>query len=205
LLAEEVKANYSLLFFNKIFFLEMLDSVKIKESLRFESENVENVETLENEQIKIQSNEEFFSFIKFEINKIENLNRGEFIGSYSDMLICYSTMDGYVSWRNPIYGSWFGCELINVLQTFSTYLDLETMLKQVMLNRNNYSMKYFMFFYVRSPRNCLTKYQMFQMICGIIRKYKLFKLDKLVGLNIYSFIRFIIIFIFIFDVIIFLG
>lgn len=49
--------------------------------------------------------------ISFEIEQIENEP------SNNDFIISYSTALGYVSMRNPDYGSWYVTELVNVLAT----------------------------------------------------------------------------------------
>jgi hypothetical protein len=46
----------------------------------------------------------------------------------SDMMICYSTIDGYVSWRNEQNGTWFGSALANALENNAHSLELNQIL-----------------------------------------------------------------------------
>ncbi len=46
----------------------------------------------------------------------------------SDMMICYSTIDGYVSWRNENNGTWFGSALAMSLAENSHNCDLNQIL-----------------------------------------------------------------------------
>ncbi|CAH0555779.1 unnamed protein product [Brassicogethes aeneus] len=51
--------------------------------------------------------------------------------SYSDMLIAYSTLPGFVSYRDPVEGSWYIQKLCEVIELHGHSLDIEDILKIV--------------------------------------------------------------------------
>lgn len=53
--------------------------------------------------------------------------------TFGDQIICYSTIDGYVSWRNEENGSWFGNALAQSLMKFSH----DTELHHILLSTSN--------------------------------------------------------------------
>ncbi|KAI1280859.1 Caspase-2 [Halotydeus destructor] len=55
-------------------------------------------------------------------------NEQKIIPTWSDMLICYSTVDGHISTRNTHAGSWFGDALLTVLSEDSHNTELHLLL-----------------------------------------------------------------------------
>lgn len=53
------------------------------------------------------------------------------IPTWADILIMYSTVPGYYSWRNPTQGSWFVQALVSIMKEHSNSLDLLSMLTLV--------------------------------------------------------------------------
>lgn len=51
--------------------------------------------------------------------------------TWSDIMICFSTIDGYVSLRNTNTGSWFGDALIKVLREHACDMELHALLTRV--------------------------------------------------------------------------
>ncbi|KAL1020674.1 hypothetical protein UPYG_G00003190 [Umbra pygmaea] len=49
----------------------------------------------------------------------------------SDILVSYSTFPGFVSWRDPMAGSWYVATLDNILEENAATIDLATMLMMV--------------------------------------------------------------------------
>ncbi len=58
---------------------------------------------------------------------------GSKIPSTSDFFYSYATTEGYVAWRNSVYGSWYISELCQSLTSYATYASLTEMVT----NTNN--------------------------------------------------------------------
>ena len=50
------------------------------------------------------------------------------VPTISDIMVCYSTIDGYVSWRNEHNGTWFGSALAQALQNYAHVYELNHIL-----------------------------------------------------------------------------
>ena len=71
----------------------------------------------------------------FNINEIQEEDRDvadatlwPHVPIMSDIMVCYSTIDGYVSWRNEHDGTWFGSALANSLENNAHILELNQIL-----------------------------------------------------------------------------
>ena len=62
---------------------------------------------------------------------LDNFQIPQKTSSWNDMLVLYSTIPGYCSWRNSSQGTYLVQSLCKILFNHSCHMDLEEMLKKV--------------------------------------------------------------------------
>lgn len=67
----------------------------------------------------------------FPTDKVETFVEPETLPAEADMLVAYSTVPGYVSWRNLQKGSWFVQAIVDVFSAYAHDEDVVTMLVRV--------------------------------------------------------------------------
>ena len=64
-------------------------------------------------------------------DETDAIAKGDLIASHSDIFIAYSTVPGYVSWRNSEKGSWFIQAIVQVFREWAFKYDLVSMMTEV--------------------------------------------------------------------------